>query len=163
MSKPANKLAEQLLTETREELVRADAKAATLFGIVGVVLGVFAAAIIAGDWSPGNLSNCIEWLWWLGAALVVVSLALLGTAIYPKVTSIHAGGPITYWRDVVAYGKDHDALVKALDEQVEEGDRTTTQLMAISEIVGRKYLFVRLALAALGIGVVCSLAAILIS
>lgn len=46
------KLAQDLLADGRQELVRADTKASILFAIFGVVYSVLAGAILAGDWTP---------------------------------------------------------------------------------------------------------------
>ena len=50
----------QLLAETREELHRAEGKAAMLFAIFGIGFGAVLAGIIAGDWKPSDLAAGAE-------------------------------------------------------------------------------------------------------
>src|SRR5262245_8921031 len=59
-----------LLKEAREELARADSKAALLLAATGVAVGALLAGLIGGKWMPFSLDNRVEWLWWFGVASV---------------------------------------------------------------------------------------------
>lgn len=159
---PEELLTQQLLKESREELVRADAKASTLFGIEGVIVGIVVGAIIAGKWSPVMLDDDIEWLWWVGGGFVVTSLLSLASAIYPSLESEHAQGRVTYFGHVVGYGKNREALRSALKLQAGEGGRTIEQVQAISGIAWTKYQRIQFALWVYGLGLAACLASVLI-
>ena len=77
--------ARQLLLETREELARADAKASLLFSAFGVIATAVGAVLIADDWSPFHLHNCVEWIWWSGVLLSTAAFFLLGLAVIPRI------------------------------------------------------------------------------
>lgn len=139
------KYAEQLLAATREELVRADAKAALLVAASGVGISALLGGIISANWSPAHLGNSVEWIWWLGAACAGAGLAFLGDAVYPRLRVNRGDTPITYFRDVVATPRSR------LAERVErsarpDGATVLDQLMQLSGIVDRKYRSIRASL-----------------
>lgn len=132
----------ELLTATREELVRADNKASLLLAAAGVAVGATVAGLISRDWSPFTLENRIEWLWWLGAGSAVYGLWCLGSAVYPRTRRRGAApGVIAYFEDVNAYaGRPRAELVAALDRTAErEQDRWIDQLVQVSDIARLKY------------------------
>lgn len=154
--------AEVLLKETREEVVRADAKASMLFGVGGVAFGVITAALLSQDgWEPGDLAGYWDKAWWAGAAAALAALVLLGTAVYPRATA----GRWFFWvrgarrpsgegrSDSARYFGDL-ARCKSCEEAaglVEAGaetpfDRTVEQAWVISKIVTTKYRLIALAL-----------------
>jgi hypothetical protein len=100
---PGAELTRQLLAETREELNRADAKAAMLFAIFGIAFGAVLAGLIAGDWSPRDLAAGAQVVWWLGAAAAVAPLAALSAAVWPRIDSNHASGRVIYYAHVAGY------------------------------------------------------------
>ena len=79
MEDESSQHAAALHRETREELARADGKATTLLGVVGLILGALLAGIIAGNWSPNHLGCFEEMIFWLGA----VGAAAAGAAVTP--------------------------------------------------------------------------------
>jgi MFS family permease len=156
-------LTRQLLAETREELSRADGKAAMLFAIFGIGFGAVLAGIIAGDWSPRDVAAGAEVVWWLGAVPAVAALVAVSAAVWPRLDSDHASGRVTYFAHVVGY-RSHDALREAIEREAgEDGDRPLEQLQALSGIVMTKYRLVRVGLVLYGVGAVTCAAAVLVS
>lgn len=149
-----------LLASTREELVRADAKASLLLASAGVAVGAVLAAILAGSWRPSALADAVEWLWWLGALVVSTGLAALGVAVYPRTRT---PGPrpatIAYFGDVLA--ADQASLAQRLDAAPSSKEALIDQLWNVSMIVKRKYLAIQYSLWAMASGLVaCVLAAV---
>jgi hypothetical protein len=63
-----------MLVEAREELNRADGKASIPLAAFGVAAGVFAAAILGGDWTPRDLNRPWEAIWWVGCAIFAAAV-----------------------------------------------------------------------------------------
>jgi drug/metabolite transporter (DMT)-like permease len=61
-------------------LTRAERKATTLFAATSVVVAVVVGAMLVSGWGGGRLENRIEVLYWAGAILGAVGVALLGIA-----------------------------------------------------------------------------------
>lgn len=135
--------ARQLLAETREEVARADAKASLLFSAFGVVVSAVGAVLLADDWSPFQLNNCVEWLWWLGAGLVVIALFLLGWAVLPRITHVDHKERLFFFGHVAEYGgfKEFSGAFESASSAA--WDRTLDQIWAVSKIAKRKYLLTR--------------------
>ncbi len=113
---PGAALTRQLLAETREELHRADGKAAMLFAIFGISFGAVLAGLIAGDWSPRDLAAGAQVVWWLGAVAAVAALVALSAAVWPRLDSNHASGRVTYFAHVTGY-RTRVALREAIERQ----------------------------------------------
>ena len=154
-------LAARLLAESREELERADSKAAMLLASFSLLVGVVIAGLLAGEFEPEDLHCAGGPIWWVGCALVAGALVALARAIYPTLAHGEAQGPITYFGH--AAGKTVPAIEDALKRQVEGSrSRTVEQLAVISAIVWRKYRFVQAALWAFGAGVALCIVGVLI-
>ena len=67
-----------VLADAREELDRADRKAQILFASAGVAIGALLAGLLAGNWSPFELDNAVEWLWWAGVTFAAAAISCLG-------------------------------------------------------------------------------------
>nr|WP_260408314.1 Pycsar system effector family protein [Planomonospora venezuelensis] len=135
----------RLLDEAREELHKADGKAQVLLGIVGVGLGAITGGLLAGGWSPFELENAVEWLWWAGAGSAVAAVATLAGAVYPRFDSRdrHLPDGVTYFADVLRYTSVKavsDALLRSSTLDLE---RIAHQLHQVSKIVNRKYRLIR--------------------
>jgi hypothetical protein len=63
---------------------RLERQAATLFVGTSLVAAIAVGAMIVADWSGGRLDNRIEPLFWAGAVLGAVGIALLGIAAIPE-------------------------------------------------------------------------------
>lgn len=151
---------DDVLREVREELGRADGKASILLAAFGVAGGALVAALLANSWSPSQLDDRFEWIWWLGIASAICSLAFLAASVYPRTRRKDASsvvGPM-YYGDVVAM--DKKALSRSLDNP--PADRLADQIFEISHIVAKKYQFLRWGLLSAGAaGVFCLVAALL--
>jgi hypothetical protein len=133
----------QLLAETREEVARADAKASLLFSAFGVVTSAVAAILVADDWSPFDLHNGIEWVWWLGAAVAGAALLLLGMAVVPRISHGSSKENLYFFAHVAEH-----ATLRELDQQLavaslDSWKRTVDQLWTVSRVAHRKYVLTR--------------------
>jgi hypothetical protein len=138
-------VAAQILREAREEVVRADAKASMLLAIYAVAGSVLGGALLAGDWSPSNLDWWGEALWWGAALLGAAALASVGLAVYPRIGNKVAGRPaLTYFNDV-ALIEDPAHVLEAL-KRIDQFDRDLNQLIQLSRIARRKYVWIRRAM-----------------
>lgn len=70
--------------ELVEGVVRAERKAVVLFGAATVAAAVVVAGITIAGWGGGTLDDRIEPLFWAGAILGGLALALLGLATLPR-------------------------------------------------------------------------------
>jgi len=154
-----------LLDETRAELVRADAKATTLFAVMGLAIGAVLAGIIGGRWDPTDLSLVREMLWWTGCGLAAFSIACLGTAIFPRTGKAASPGRARYFKEVHAL-KDEAAVQTAVREEADRQDgafeREINQLFAVSGIVVTKYGLIRRALVLYGVALTSGITAVLV-
>src|ERR1035441_6347411 len=74
-----------LLADTREELTRADSKAALTLAATGVVIGALLAGLFGGKWTPFDLNSKIQWLWWLGVGSAALGVFSIAAAVYPRI------------------------------------------------------------------------------
>jgi Family of unknown function (DUF5706) len=156
-------LAKVLLSESREELTRADGKASLLLAALGVGISAILAAILAGSWSPFRLAEPYQSLWWAGSFFAGVSFACLFLAIYPRVTHRSASRGVTYFGDVAGL-ETVDELRSALKRsETDPAERSVMQLHVIAGIADRKYRFVRSSLNALSLAIVFTVAAVLLA
>lgn len=152
----------QMLVAAREELVRADTKAAVLLAATGVGIGALLGGLLSGNWSPFELANWIEWAWWLGAAAAAFAVWRLGYAVYPRTK--RKGPPPTvlgYFDDVNKFRGTTAELKRALLAAAPE-DRQVDQLRETSRIVGAKYDGIKTALGSLGLAAVLCAGAVLL-
>lgn len=133
--------ARTLLGHSREELRFVDTKASLLFTIIGVVVGVTASAAVALSWNPIRLGLPIAVLSWVAIVAALVSVLMIGAAIYPR-TELRVVEPISrvaYFADVARYD-DVTTLRAALDRSaVEEYELLIEELLAVSRIAVIKY------------------------
>lgn len=131
----------RLLSETREELNRADIKAQVLLGLAGLGVSTVMGGLLAGGWSPLMLQGGLRVLWWFGVGPALVALYLLARAVYPRITKRESG--IWYFGDVTRY-QSTDQIVEELRRRG-SGDLTelAEQIRVVSRIVARKYLLIR--------------------
>ncbi len=156
--------AQDLLDDTREELVRADSKAALILAAAGVAVGALLAGLLSRDWEPFDLDNRVEWVWWVGAASAVYGLWRLARAVSPATK--REGPPLgvlAYYGDVNRFKGTAKELKDALERSAERAeDRLVDQIRETSRIVGDKYASLRAGLVAFGAaGILCAAAALL--
>jgi Family of unknown function (DUF5706) len=152
LTEDGRKLASKLLTETREELVRADTKAQILFAATGVVISVVIGGILSGHWRPHDLSCRAELVWWIGVAAAGVGVAALVYALWPRIGSAESGR-VRYFADIRTY-KRRGELVGDLNNEAARKDRDAEQLLALAPIVWKKYIAIKVAIGALSIGAI---------
>ncbi|WP_326824622.1 Pycsar system effector family protein [Streptosporangium sp. NBC_01756] len=155
----------QLLSEAREELNRADAKAQVLLGVVGLGLGAIAGGLLAGSWSPFSLSNEVEWLWWVGSAAALSTLLCLARAVYPRTARRGAtdSGTVTYFADVLRFDSAEAVAEALMRSSTLDLARVSDQLRQVSGIVSHKYRLVRWGFWLLLIAIVAMISAFLIN
>lgn len=143
--------------ETREELARADGKATTLLGVVGLILGALLAGIIAGDWTPSRLGCAEEVIFWIGAAAAATAEGLLCAAVIPRLKHDKHRDAVAYFGHVVQFDSE-DEFIRALDRVPQQ--RVADQIWHVSRIVQRKYRLIQLGLLAFAGGLLLMGAAV---
>ncbi|MGW4821036.1 Pycsar system effector family protein [Streptomyces sp. NPDC004227] len=137
-------LARVLLSEAREELMKADNKAGLMLASLGAALTALLGAIGSGAIAPRQYAVVPQLLLWVGCAACVPALVLLGLAVTPRL-----GNP-RYSRTHY-FGDARLAMsVTHLERTVRRTDlvsRDLSQLAALSQIVWTKYRCIRHALA----------------
>jgi hypothetical protein len=149
----------ELLAESREELARADGKASMLLSALGVIVGVIAAALLAGDWSLDRLDQPYRIIWWIGLGLTAAGSLALCLAVWPRLRHRLPGPSATYFDEIALLGSVEK--VRAAVGGTDAAERTLTQLVAISRIARRKYVLIRWAMLLLGIAIVLLLTAMI--
>lgn len=129
-----------LLSETREELLKADSKAGVMLTGLGVALTALLGAISGGGIAPQHYPRVPQALFWAGCAAWVPSLVMLGLAVAPR-----AGTPqrlrAHYFGDATV-----TASVRLLSVAVQRTDlldRDLSQFMTLSRTVSVKYRCIR--------------------
>jgi pycsar effector protein len=157
--------ATSLLSNAREEIDRADAKASILLAASGVASGALLAGLIAGSWTPLKLQAAVQWAWWLGLAESATAIWCLALAVYPRERKSDPGiaGTVAYYGDILAYPTNVQ-LVAALHRSADANiDRIADQLRNISSIVSHKYRLIRWGMRGLFLSAVTITAALVIN
>ncbi|SCD80756.1 MULTISPECIES: Pycsar system effector family protein [unclassified Streptomyces] len=136
-------LARVLLSEAREELVKADNKAGLMLAFLGGALVALLGAIGSGGIALKQYALVPQLLIWAGCAACVPALVLLGLAVTPRLgsphyTRMHYFGDARLARSVVR-----------LEQTVRRTDlvsRDLSQLAILSQIAWTKYRCIRHAL-----------------
>ncbi len=160
MSNEIKTYASELLAETREEIVRADTKAAILFTAFGIAVAAVLAGLIAGDWSPNDLDRAATAVFWVGGGSAAVSFLALGYALWPRMKHKQADGPASYFLKIREYD-DLDALRTALKRSAESDDRPVEQLKVVSDIAWNKFVCIRIAMLLYGFGLAACAGAVI--
>ncbi|KRV49586.1 hypothetical protein AQ490_19890 [Wenjunlia vitaminophila] len=143
-------IADRVLTSVREDLGRADAKAAILLS--GAM--AFAAVLVSGDrdallsrfgsaTGPGAV-----WLT-LGGVLWASGVVMLAAVLFPR-TWVAADS--TFLRDVSHGASPDELLVRLADSRQDVVQWTLAQVCAMGAILARKYRWLRLGTFSLGLG-----------
>lgn len=148
----------KVLGETREELARTDQKASILLAAVGVAAGAAAAAFVQIRFSPSALVDSVEWLWWVGLALVAVATAALGGAVMPSGRR-STTGLMHFFSDISRFPGTTAELLEAMaQDTARQPERDLSQLRVLARLVHRKYVLIRWAIWAAGSGLLVVLA-----
>ncbi|HEV2859318.1 MAG TPA: Pycsar system effector family protein [Solirubrobacterales bacterium] len=152
--------AADLLLETREEIARADTKAAILFTAFGIAVAAILAGLIAGSWSPKDLDRGATVVFWVGSGSAFLAFTALGYALWPRIKHKNAAQTASYYLQIRKYDGLSD-LRTALKQGAESGDRTVAQLKVTSDIAWRKFVGIRLAMVLYGFGVAACCGAVI--
>ncbi|WP_406199360.1 MULTISPECIES: Pycsar system effector family protein [unclassified Streptomyces] len=137
-------LARILLSEAREELVRADNKAGLLLASLGAALTALLGAIGSGVIAPRNYPIVPQLLLWMGCAACVPALVLLGLAVTPRLGNPHHSRTHYFGDARLAMSVAHlERTVRRTDPVA----RDLSQLATLSQIAWTKYRCIRHALA----------------
>jgi MFS family permease len=155
----ADAYAARLLSETRDELTRADSKANILLAASGVAIGAVLSGVIAASLNPTDLDGRVQWVFWSGVVLAAGGITALGSAVWPRVGKACVGRA-DYFLDVAQYES-----VRELEQAIrgtEQLARDTRQLHALAVSARTKYRLTRVGVALVGLGIVaCSASALL--
>ncbi|WP_030324205.1 Pycsar system effector family protein [Streptomyces sp. NRRL B-3229] len=139
----SGELARVLLSESREELVRADSKAGLMLAFLGAALTALLGAIGSGVVSPRQYPVVPQLLLWVGCGACVPALVLLGVAVAPRLgapedSRTHYFGDARLARSAA----ELEETVRRTDPLV----RDLSQLVVLSHITWTKYRCIRQAL-----------------
>jgi hypothetical protein len=128
-------VAERLLTAVRDEVTRADTKAAVLLS--GALAG---PALLLGRHVPPHGGGLpVALLLGAGAALWAAGTALLVWTIVPRTGTLRGGPGVTYFGDARP-GQDLDTLLRAVDAAGRDrAGWLMTQFVDVSGILTAKY------------------------
>ncbi|MFI0729051.1 Pycsar system effector family protein [Streptomyces sp. NPDC021225] len=129
-----------LITETREELLKADSKAGLMLTALGAALTALLGTISAGGIAPQRYAPVPQILFWAGCAAWVPALVMFGLAVAPR-----AGKPqrsrAHYFGD--AAGMSSVELFADLVRQTDPRERNLSQFLTLSRTVWLKYRCIR--------------------
>ena len=158
--------ATELLSDTREELTRADSKAQLLLAATGVAVGALLAGFIRDGWQPSELDDRVEWLWWLGVVAAGVGITSLGSAVYPRTRRRRGESVATsvgYYADVVTFAGATELRAAIAAAAGDAGSWNANQLLQVSRIVATKYRLIRVGMWSLAIAGLSTAAATLLN
>lgn len=147
----ADDLADQLLTETREELVRADNKAGLILAGASVVAAVILGGAAAGDIAVDDQASIVIVLAVLAAIAIILGIVFTALAVFPRTGTTQAGRA-RYFADITAYRTDDEVAAAIAAEAQDRGRRTRQQLRVLAGTVATKYAWIQRAMIALGFG-----------
>ncbi|MET4923284.1 DUF5706 domain-containing protein [Streptomyces sp. PSRA5] len=136
-------LARVLLSEAREELIKADNKAGLMLASLGGALTALLGTIGTGVIAPRQYAVVPQLLLWAGCAACVPALVLLGLAVTPRL------GKARFSRTHYFGDARLATSVAQLERIVRRTDlvsRDLSQLATVSQIVWTKYRCIRHAL-----------------
>lgn len=162
LSDDAREYAYKLLANTREELVRADAKAALLLATGGIAGSALLNGLLGGRWTPFQLVNSVEWLWWIGLLSAVGAVLSLACGVYPRTRGKGIRPELaSYYGDVVGISRDQLLFgIVQVNDHIDSA--LVDQIYQIAHIVERKYKCMRVAIWAFGAGAVLCTTSVLL-
>ncbi|MEU7636232.1 Pycsar system effector family protein [Streptomyces sp. NPDC039016] len=132
-------LARLLVTETREEMVKADQKAGFLLSVLGLAVTALLGAVSAGAVAPLRFGLVAQMCFWSGCAALPPSLCLLGLVIVPR-TAAARRYRVHYFGD--AAGSTSARLSSAV-RRTDPVERDVSQFAELSRVVATKYRWIR--------------------
>ncbi|MDX3234884.1 DUF5706 domain-containing protein [Streptomyces sp. ME03-5709C] len=156
--------ARHLLAGIRDEITRADSKAAILLGSVGLTGGALTGILAARQWDPGRLPAAGTFLWWCAVGAWVISLVMLIAAVLPRRirSDWQPGRPLVFFADVVRAG-GAEPLHRALEHTAHDPmPSLLSALVSASRIALVKHRCVLLGAVAFAVAVLTGLAAVVV-
>lgn len=144
--------AQRLLTETREEIHRADAKAGLLLATAGVVGSVGVGGVVGGDLVLADTAGWVQATAALAAAALVVGVVLFGMAVWPAIGAAEPG-KARYFLEHAQYDGDAGLKQALITDAASDVDRDVQQLRVLGQAVKRKYRFTRWGEAAVALAI----------
>jgi pycsar effector protein len=135
--------------EARESATRADAKAATLLGVIGgasVIIITVLAAASRGDTSGWTAVALITG--WVGAAALTGAAVLLVLAVRPYLHVLQPAGRRVSWMRFVGM-RSPDEVISAVQSEVADTHPQerllASRLLPLAELAHRKHRLIRIA------------------
>ena len=162
---PVTRLAESLVSEARQELAQAEAKAVWLLSAAVIALGAVISGAASSSWSPNRMHSVLaEGLLWMSLASSAAAIYWLATSLLPRLRNDGNREKLAYFGHAAAFGLDTSdraviranlgaALVRAAT-QTGDLDRLADRVFDISTIVLDKYRRIRRAIQAFGVSAV---------
>ncbi|GGV79665.1 hypothetical protein GCM10010294_50700 [Streptomyces griseoloalbus] len=162
----AQRTAERLLGELRQEAARADTKGSVLVAAQGMTTAALVGVLTARGWRSADLSALGQTMWWAGVACFLVSLVALLMAVVPRYRTAdwQPGAPLTHFADIRGAARQG---LEALEEALRETDRAPraavlASLRENSRIVSLKYGWLRTGMAGFTVALVLLPGALLV-
>jgi hypothetical protein len=166
---------EALLTETREELQKADSKASILLAASGIAASAVLTALGAGTWTPAKLHHIdARWVSFAAMSSILVGLCFLAAAVKPRMrakamdkTRLHYFGNVrAYWPTSSVWSKrqtkrrelqdmrlSFNKALNAASNDANYEDRLDDQIWFLGRTAFRKYRYIAVSLWVFGGGV----------
>ena len=143
----------RLLDECRDEINRSDSKASILLAAVAAGMAFVGSSLLNESgviWIADDVAAVLSLL---AAVLLVLSMALLGLAIIPRVGQ-PAKGRARYFEEHAQFASSQSLLDAVSAEALGASERHAQQLLALSKISRTKYLLLRRAIYSAGLGLI---------
>ncbi|MFF8284100.1 Pycsar system effector family protein [Streptomyces albus] len=135
------RLSRILLSETREELVKADQKANLLLAGLGVAVAALLGAFASARINPLSFPATAQALFWIGCIAMLGALVLLGRAVLPN-TGTGEINRMDYFGDVAVSDMSWEQ-VRDLAAATVVNDRDIRQFTILAHSVCNKYRWIR--------------------
>ena len=172
---------ELLLSETREELQKADAKASILLAASGIAFAALLTSGGASGWYPDRLSDGTARAFvWIAIGVALVGVAFVGAAVMPRLRAkSRHGEKLHYFGDVEAYWPKRwrirsraDAYETARRDFATDLQSASTeekyleylddQIWHLGRMAYRKYRLISIGMYLYGIALVCAIVALIV-
>src|ERR1700759_1426971 len=120
MTDPILRQAQSLLSETRDELNRADSKVSVLLATSGVMVSVLAGSGLIAHGKLAHLPIWAQILWWLGTLTGASGIVALATALMPRVRHHEAPASIRYFGHAAAFSSPSELRSALTQAQFQE-------------------------------------------
>jgi hypothetical protein len=136
------------VVEARESATRADAKAATLLGVVGGASVIIVAVLAAGGRGDGAWTTAALIIGWIGAAMLTVATGLLVLAVRPHLRVLRPAGRQVSWMRFIGMSTPAEVTSAVRAEvaatQAREA-QLAARLLSLAELAHRKHRLIRTA------------------